>query len=140
MYYFCYNVDMDINVLIIDDSPGWRKFHLASLNTILSGDFSVKVAESARQAYDMVLQNIDSPFNLILCDLQMELDFEPEMAGEWLVKRIKETNEYSNSKIIMISAMYNIATIAEKLNVDYIRKSDLVRDLLPLKLMIESLK
>lgn len=131
---------MKLKVLIIDDSAGWRQFHFASLNTILSGDFDVKMAESARKAYDLVLENVNSPFNLILCDLQMEMDFEPAMAGEWFVKRVKEVKAYSNSKIILVSAMYNIATIAEKLNVDYIRKSDLVRDLLPLKLKIESMK
>lgn len=131
---------MEKKILIIDDSASWRKFHFASLNSILSGDFNITLASSAREGYDIVHQNVNAPFDLILCDLQMEMDFEPEMAGEWLVRQIKAIKEYYNSKIIMISAMYNINAIAQKFGVDYLRKSDLARDILPLKLMIDSYK
>ena len=43
----------------------------------------------------------------------MENDFEPKYAGEWFVEQIKTFKAYINTKIVIISAAYNIAHIAE---------------------------
>ena len=59
---------------------------------------------------------------MIITDLQMELDFEPDYAGEWLVKQIKETEKNAKTPVIIVSATYNIGFIAEKLGVRYLSK------------------
>ena len=53
----------------------------------------------------------------------MENDFEPKYAGEWFVEQIKTFHSYISTKIVIISAAYNINYIAENLGVSYIRKS-----------------
>ena len=130
---------MKKKILIVDDSASWRKFHLASLNTIKPNSFEYTIAESAREAFEIVLKNKETPFDLVISDLQMESDYEPDLAGEWLVKNIKTLKEYSEKKIIIISAMYNIESIAKELDVDYLRKSTLASNLLPLKLKLEEI-
>ena len=52
-----------------------------------------------------------------------ETDFEPKHAGEWFIEQIKTFNNYKNTKIVVISAAYNISAIAEHYGVAYIRKS-----------------
>jgi hypothetical protein len=53
----------------------------------------------------------------------METDFEPKYAGEWFVEQIKTFKNYSKSRIVIISAAYNIKHIAETLGVECISKS-----------------
>ncbi len=130
---------MKKKILIVDDSASWRKFHLAALKTIKPNSFEYDLAESAREALEIILNTKNAPFDLIISDLQMETDYEPDLAGEWLIKNIKNINEYKNKKIIIISAMYNIETIAKTLEVDYLRKSTLANNILPLKLKLEEL-
>lgn len=127
-------------ILVVEDSSSWRKFHLTALHSIFSSNFNITMASSAKEGYDAVLQNINEPFDLIITDLQMEFDFEPDLAGEWLVKQIKTHKEYSNTKIIIISAMFNITTIARKSDVEFIRKSDLARDVSCLRNLINKYK
>ena len=54
--------------------------------------------------------------------MQMESDFEPKYAGEWFIEQVKTFKNYKNTRIVIISAAYNIPTIAENYGVDYIRK------------------
>lgn len=130
---------MKKNILIVDDSASWRKFHEAALNTISPDCYNSTFACSAREGIDVVNSNKETPFDIIISDLQMESDFEPDTAGEWFVKQIQTINEYKNSKIILISAMYNIEHIAKNLNVEYLKKSTLVTSILPLKLKLEEI-
>ena len=111
-----------MKILVADDIKGWRDYHIAVLNTIFS-DFEITEAESATEAYNKILENNTEPFDIVLTDLQMESDYEPLYAGEWLVERIKEMKNYYRTKIIMISATYNIKMIAEKYDVDCIPKA-----------------
>ena len=53
----------------------------------------------------------------------MESDFEPKFAGEWFVEQIKTFKNYLNTKVVIISASYNIKTIAESLGVESISKT-----------------
>lgn len=110
-------------VLIVDDIKGWRDYHSLVINTLFKGDCEIITAESAREGYDKLFENNSSPFDIIITDLQMESDFEPKYAGEWLVERIKELKNYYKTKVVIISASYNIDFIAKNLGVDYIRKS-----------------
>ena len=77
-------------VLAVDDSPAWRAFHKRNIEEIFieleiaEEDYKLDIAESARQGYDLVMQNNDTPYDVIITDLQMESDFEPLLAGEWL--------------------------------------------------------
>ena len=125
-----------IKVLVADDSIGWRNFHLKMLKSI-SSDFDITICEWARDAYDKVFENIKNPYDLIISDLQMEDDFYPLLAGEWLIERIHELSSYKNTPIILISATYNIKNIADNYGVDYLPKSIAVNDLLAYKLKLE---
>ena len=111
-----------MKILVVDDIKGWRDYHNAILNTLFK-DFEITEAESAAEAYNKVIENNSNPFDIIITDLQMEADYEPLYAGEWLVERIKEMKNYYTTKIVMISATYNIRLIAEKYGVDCIPKA-----------------
>ena len=121
---------MTQKILVVDDSRGWLNYHVAALEQIYGEKFTIETAISAREGYDMIYNNIAEPYSLIISDLQMEHDFEPLHAGEWFVEQVKKLNEYKNTPIIIISATYNIKTIAEILQVNYLSKSIAARDLI----------
>lgn len=111
-----------MKVLIVDDIKGWRDYHSCIINEMFT-DSEIVFAESAKEAYDRLLEHNDSPFDIILTDMQMEYDFEPKYAGEWLIEQIKTFKNYSKTKVVAISAAYNIDVIAKLYNVEYIRKT-----------------
>lgn len=111
-----------MKILIVDDIKGWRDYHSSVINKLFQ-DAEIHTAESAKDGYDKLLQNNETPFDIILTDMQMEYDFEPKYAGEWLIEQIKTLKNYSMTKVVIISATYNINVIAEQYNVQYIRKS-----------------
>ena len=111
-----------MKILIVDDVKSWRYYHSDIINKLFK-DAEIQTAESARDGYDKLLENNDSPFDIILTDMQMEADFEPKHAGEWFIEQIKTFKNYKNTKIVVISAAYNISAIAEHYGVAYIRKS-----------------
>ena len=109
------------NILIVDDVKGWRDFNMNVMFELFGQDINIDTAESATKAYDYLLQN--KPYDIILTDLQMEENYAPKYAGEWLVEQIKTFNIYSNTKIVMISAAYNVRHIADNLGIECIPKS-----------------
>ena len=111
-----------MKILVVDDVKGWRDYHISVLKSMFD-NLDIHTAESAREGYDKIMENNSEPYDVILTDLQMETDFEPLYAGEWLVERVKEMKNYYKTKIVIISASYNINLTAEKYGVDYIRKS-----------------
>ena len=111
-----------MKILIVDDVKGWRDYHSSVLSELFS-DAEILTADCARRGYDLLMENNDSPFDIILSDLQMENDFEPKYAGEWFVEQIKTFKNYSKTKVVIISAAYNLKHIAEMLNVDCISKT-----------------
>lgn len=119
-----------IRILAVDDMPQWRNFHKTALNTILKDiEFELVLKDSATEALEVIQSNIKAnvaPFDLIISDLQMETAYEPDYAGEWLIKNIKMIPSYINTPIIIISAAYNINFIAENLGVDCLSKPSLV--------------
>lgn len=133
-----YNFFMN-RILIVDDTKSWVIFHRNTINTIFGDYFEITVADCAKSALSIIRKNASNPFDVIITDLQMENDFEPKLAGEWLVEKIKEIKEYSTSKIIIISAVYNIEAIAKKHKVECISKNMLVRNQLLMKFMFEKL-
>ncbi len=130
---------MNKRILVVDDSASWRRFHIGSIQTYFPNTFETYQADCAHEGLKVVEDNKDKPFDIIISDLQMELNYEPDTAGEWLVKQIKFLPEYKNTKIIIISAMFNIEQLAKELNVEYLKKSTLAHSNLPLKLKIEEL-
>lgn len=128
---------MTKKILIVDDSQGWLDYHKEMLMNIYGENFVYETANSARSGYDMVYNNLKNPYTLIISDLQMELDFEPRLAGEWLIEQIKKLKEYKNVPIIIISATYNIKTIANRLEVNCLPKATAARDLTAYKFAIE---
>jgi DNA-binding NtrC family response regulator len=122
-------------ILIVDDSKGWLDYHQAALKEILGAEFAVSTANSAREGYNMIYNNLKSPYLLIISDLQMELDFEPKHAGEWFIEQVKKLNEYKNVPIIIISASYNIRSVANRLGVDCLPKASAAKDLTAYKLI-----
>ena len=111
-----------MKILIVDDIKGWRDYHSQRV-TELFQELEIITAESAREGYDKLLENNESPFDIILTDMQMENDFEPKYAGEWFVEQIKSLKNYSNTKVVIISAAYNVRHIAQILGVECIPKA-----------------
>lgn len=128
---------MTKKILIVDDSKGWLDYHSAALKEIFGGKYDIEKAYCARDAYDMVYNNLEESYCLIVSDLQMELDFEPKFAGEWFVEQVKKMKEYQNTPIIIISATYNIRDIAKRLGVNCLPKAIAARDLTAYKLAME---
>ncbi len=108
--------------LIADDSSSWLKHHESVIKFLYGEDADITLAASANEANDMLYQNSNEPYDIIITDLQMESDYAPLYAGEWLVEQIHNLPAYKNTKIIIISATSSIRLIAERYNVDYIPK------------------
>jgi CheY-like chemotaxis protein len=114
-------------ILIAEDSIQWQKFHVELLNSYESKYvISFDIASSARDALALVEENFDNPYDLIFSDLQMENDFHPDFAGEWLIKNIKQYKIYQQKPIVIVSAAYNISFIATTLGVDFLSKRSLI--------------
>lgn len=129
-----------IKILAVDDMAQWRSVHTNMLNKIFNDkEFSLTVKNSANEAYASIEENLKTPYDLVITDLQMELDFEPEHAGEWLIRNIKDLPQYRNTKILTVSASYDIKFTAEKYNVDYLQKQVLINNPLAYELKIKEL-
>lgn len=111
-----------MKILIVDDIKGWREFNSSIMHKIFDDDVKIDTAESATEAYNKILENNKTPYDIVITDLQMEEDYVPKYAGEWLVEQIKTLPSYYKTKIIMISATSNIRQIASALNVYCIPK------------------
>ncbi|MCR5261458.1 MAG: response regulator [Candidatus Gastranaerophilales bacterium] len=128
-------------ILVVDDTPGWLQFNTAALEKIFDkDDICVETAVSAKDGYDKVLFNVKTPYDLIITDLQMESDYAPMIAGEWFIRQVKTFPSYLNTKILIVSAMYNIEMTADLLGVDFLSKRMLIGGgELPLKLKLEEM-
>lgn len=110
-------------ILVVDDSPSWVRHHIFNIKHILGEENTeILCAYSAKEGDSLLSANIDKPFDIIFTDMQMEADFLPLNAGEWLIKQIQFYPEYNNTKIVIISASPRIEKLAEKYNVDFIPK------------------
>ena len=134
-----YNQSMNKRILIADDSMSWLSFHKELITDLYGGLFEIVTANGANEAYDIIRRNIDNPFSIIITDMQMELSFENQHAGEWLIERIQELRQYYKTHIIIVSGVFNVEYIAKKYNVECISKAMLVRNKLLMKFMLEKL-
>ena len=126
-----------IKILIADDQQGWRNFNTQAVYDILGKDIEVVTAASAQEGYSLLLENNSSPFDIILTDMQMEDDYAPRMAGEWLIEQAKNLPAYLNTKIVIISASMQSKYIAEHYGVDYLPKSTAIHSLEAYKTVLE---
>ena len=111
-------------ILVVDDVPGWVRFHRTNLEYLNLPDIEIDEAFSAREALSKIESSIDNPYCTIFTDLQMESDFLPYLAGEWLVKQIKTYDKYyKDTKIVIVSASPSIELIAKRNGVLYIPKT-----------------
>lgn len=110
-------------ILIVDDVPGWVRFHKNNIEYLNLTDSEIDTALSAKDGLAKIEANIDSPFTTIFTDLQMESDFLPKTAGEWLIEQIKTYKYYNNSRIVIVSASPRIEYIAQKYNVEFLPKA-----------------
>ena len=110
-------------ILIVDDVPGWVRFHEQNIRHLNIPNIEINTANSAREALSKLEVSIDNPYDVIFTDLQMESDFLPKYAGEWLIEQIKTFKEYNSTKIVIISASPNIRIIAERNQVLYLSKT-----------------
>ena len=110
-------------ILIVDDVPGWVRFHEQNIRHLNIQNIEIDTANSAREALSKLEVSIDNPYDVIFTDLQMESDFLPKYAGEWLIEQIKTYKEYNSTKIVIISASPNIRIIAERNQVLYLSKT-----------------
>lgn len=109
--------------MIVDDVPGWVRFHEQNIRHLNIPNIEIDTAISAREALSKLEESIDNPYDVIFTDLQMESDFLPKYAGEWLIEQIKTFKEYNSTKIVIISASPNIRIIAERNQVLYLSKT-----------------
>lgn len=130
---------MKKKVLIVDDSASWRIFNSNAVRHILGDAWEITVAQSATDGLEKLEEHKKEPFRLIISDLQMELDYEPQTAGEWFIEHAQMIPEYSNSKIIIISSMHSIGIIASKLNVDFVSKGSIISNLQKLEHLLSDL-
>ena len=130
---------MNRRILIVDDTKAWRLFHQELIVQLYGNIFEITTASSASEAIDIVRHNIENPFALIISDLQMEMDYEPLLAGEWFVENVQKIRAYSRTNIVLISSMSNIEFIAQKYGVECISKSLLIYNKLAMKYMFEKL-
>lgn len=126
-------------ILVVDDSQSWVSYHKNLLEDIYGDEYIVETALSAKEGYDMIYKNMENPYCLIVSDLQMEYTYEPKYAGEWFIEQVKMLKAYINTAIIIISATYNIRTIASSLNVSCLPKSIAARDLNAYRLAMDEL-
>ena len=110
-------------ILIVDDVDKWRDFNSNVVRILLNEDVIIETAPSAALAYNKVLENNNSPYDIIITDMQMEDDYAPKHAGEWLIEQIKTLPKYNHTKIVIVSATFNLRSIADALKVDFIPKS-----------------
>ena len=111
-----------MRVLIVDDVPGWIRFHKNNLEYLNIENLDIDSAISANEALAKIEVAIDQPYDAIFTDLQMESNFLPKLAGEWLIEQIQMFKQYNKAKITIISASADIELIAKKYNVNYLSK------------------
>lgn len=116
-----------MKILAVDDSFDWLNIHNTVTRGVFGENIEIVCASSAFEALNIYKDEYkENPFDLVITDLQMESDYEPMYAGEWLIKEILTLN--FEQKILIISSTLNISQIANSFNVDYLSKRTIISD------------
>lgn len=111
-------------ILIVDDVPGWVKFHANNIKYLGLEGLEIEHGYSAKEGLAKIESSIDKPYAVIFTDLQMESDFLPKLAGEWFVEQIKTYEKYyKDTKIVIVSASPSIEKIAQRQGVLFLPKA-----------------
>lgn len=78
------------NILVVDDSPVVRSFHMNILKT------SGYKADGASDGVEALEKSLSNPYDLILCDINM-----PNMDGLTFIKKYRDSEE--NTPIIILT-------------------------------------
>jgi CheY-like chemotaxis protein len=124
-------------VLVVDDQAGWRKFNSETIFTILGNNIILDTASSGEEGLRKYMESSNDPYDYLLTDMQMESNYYPLMAGEWLIEQVQSLNYSYKTKIIIISAAPMIKYIAGKYNVDYISKQNATISIKPYSELIK---
>ena len=124
-------------VLVVDDQAGWRKFNSETIFTILGNNIILDTASSGEEGLRKYVESSNDPYDYLLTDMQMESNYYPLMAGEWLIEQVQSLNYSYKTKIIIISAAPMIKYIAGKYNVDYISKQNATISIKPYSELIK---
>ena len=124
-------------ILIADDQAGWRMFHTEAIKGILGNNVVLEAVPSAQEAYNLLLTNFLEPYDVIITDMQMEDDYAPKMAGEWLLEQIKGIAPYASAKVVVISASPMSRHIADEYGAMCFSKSEVAASAEVYKQIIE---
>ena len=86
---------VELKVLIIDDDPGMVKTIVLTLESL---DHNLKI-ETATDGYEGLMKIGNAVPNLLIIDLNM-----PKIDGYEVIKRVKNTEEYKSSEIMVVSS------------------------------------
>lgn len=106
-----------LKVLVVDDDPS--TLHLLKTALTAIDNYDVTTANSAHKAIDL-LEDAEVPFDCLLLDIQM-----PETDGIVLLRGIREIPEYTDTPILMLTAMSERSYVDEAFRAgatDYITK------------------
>ncbi len=81
-------------ILLVDDEPGIRESVQAYLE--YSGDFEVKVASNANQAWEIIEKNIP---DLVISDIMM-----PQVDGYQFLQKLREDPRYQSLPVVFLTA------------------------------------
>ena len=116
-----------MRILAVDDNFDWLNIHSYMTESAFGEDTEIICASSAFEALNIYKEEyIEKPFNLVITDMQMESDYEPLHAGEWLIKEILTLKNTQN--ILIVSSALNIEHIANSYKVDYLSKRSIIAD------------
>ena len=90
-------VKKKLRLLVVDDEHGILEILKSALTLV--GNFEVSIADSAANALKQI-SRAPAPFDLLLFDIQM-----PVMNGITLCEKVRETPQYEETPIIMLTAM-----------------------------------
>ena len=86
---------VELKVLIIDDDPGMVKTIVLTLESL---DHNLKI-DTATDGYEGLMKIGNAVPNLLIIDLNM-----PKIDGYEVIKRVKNTEEYKSSEIMVVSS------------------------------------
>ena len=97
-------------ILVVDDMHSFREFHKRILEEVFieleQTEYTIHTADYARDGLNKIYEHSKEPYDTIITDLQMEDEFSPQYAGEWLVEQIKNMPSYYKTRIIIVSGTY----------------------------------
>ena len=130
----------ELKILIVDDMIQWINHHKELLQHFYNiANENINIEFSAETGIKNVLSKDSDFYDLIITDMQMEEISDEKFAGEWLLEKLKNNEKCFETKFLILSSAFNIKNIAERFNVSYIDKSNLISNPLLFKYKLDEL-